>query len=36
MSREYLRALEPDDYETSVNCRNDDTITNRLLSITGI
>ena len=36
MSREYLRALEPDDYENSVNWRNDDTITNRLLSITGI
>lgn len=30
MSRVYLRALEPDDYKTSVNWRNDDTITNRL------
>lgn len=30
MNRVYLRALEPDDYKTSVNWRNDDTITSRL------
>ena len=26
----YLRALEPEDYKTSVKWRNDDTITSRL------
>lgn len=30
MNRVYLRALEPEDYKTSVNWRNDDTITSRL------
>ena len=30
MNRVCLRALEPDDYKTSVNWRNDDTITSRL------
>jgi len=30
MNRVYLRALEPDDYKTSVNWRNDDFITSRL------
>lgn len=30
MSRVYLRALEPEDYKTSVNWRNDDAITCRL------
>lgn len=30
MSRVYLRALEPDDYKTSVNWRNDDSITSLL------
>ena len=30
MSRVYLRALEPDDYKTSLNWRNDDTITSNL------
>ena len=36
MNRVYLRALEPDDYKTSVNWRNDDTITNRLGGVVNI